>query len=183
MFNLLPEKEKKIIRRQYRMRKIIVILGFLSFIIFSSLIFLIPSYVLTLFKVQEMKTEISIVKNDLIGKNHQLLEEQVTDLNRRIKQVSLDQENPEFHDLIDKVLSEKPREVRVTGFLLQEVEDPARRNTFKIQMTGVSDTRSALVKYTDILEETGLYGKVDLPIESLASQFDTDFNLNLTFSI
>ena len=183
MFNLLPNREQRIIRRQYRMRKLILMLGFVSFIAFSSLIFLIPSYVLTIYKVDETELQIDIVKRALNSKDQELLEQQINDLNESIKLVALDQQRLQFYDLTQRVLADKPRGVHVTGFLVQDNSVSDKQQTYRIQMTGISDTRNALVDYKDTLEKSGLYSEVNLPIESLASQFNTAFNLNLILSL
>ena len=182
MFNLLPEKEKKLIRRQYRMRKMIVLFAIITFVAFSSVIFLVPSYILTIFKVEETQLQIDIVQKALNDKDQVDLEAQVKDLNQRIQQVSLDQKKLQFYDVLQKLFTTKPTGVSVTGFLIQD-DGLNKKQLYKIQVTGVSATRNALVSYRDMLEQSGLYDEVDLPIESLASQFDTEFTLNLVLSL
>lgn len=182
MFNLLPEKEKREIKKQYRMRRCVVFLILFSFIFLASLIFIVPSYILTVYKVQEIEQEIQSVQNQLDRKNKAQLSMQLEELRVKIETISSDSSGLLFYDLIKKVLAKKPADVLVKGVLINSsIVDDER--VYKIQLTGEARTRSAIVQYKNVLERGGDYDTVELPIESLASQFDTPFDLNLTLSI
>jgi hypothetical protein len=183
MFNLLPEKQKKEIKKQYRTRRFVITLAFFSLVVIAGLIFIIPSYILTNYKVKDIEVEISNVQEQLEEKNKDLLNEELDQLKEKIEQISERGERAQFHDLLQKALASKPKGVHVNGVLVKVESEGEDGFVYRVQLTGVSDARDDIVTYTDTLERTGLYGKVNIPIESLASQYDTNFDINLIISI
>lgn len=185
MFNLLPEKEKREIRRQYRIRKLIVILIFVSIVMIANLILIIPSYILTVYKVNEIQQEIGFVHGQLERTDKHQLNNELDELNRKIGLLTTEYIDEQFHDILAKALVNKPSKVHITALLVQnrEAASGEGKREFRIQLTGVSDTRDAIVEYIDLLKVGGQFDEVVLPIASLVSQFDTQFDINLTLAI
>jgi len=181
MFNLLPQDEKQKIMRQYKSRRMVVILLFSFFIFLSGAIFLLPSYILTLYREREVLVQAKIVENVSKGKNKAELVGKIKALNEKIRNIKASEVKIQYYDIIQKVLEKKSNSITVNSFLVMD-KAVEKGNLYQVQMTGVAKTRDELVDFEKALDSIpGL--EAELPVSSLASEINAEFVINITLTI
>ena len=159
------------------MRKTVVSLLFLLVVVISSTVFLLPSYILTTFRENETKDQLKTLENLANKNNRPEVIKGLDDINKKISSVKIGDDFA-YYDLLQKILSEKPQSVHVASIITQEKIDKDK-TVHTVQLNGISDTRDDLVNYKSVLDASGKYKEVYLPISSLASETDVEFVMNI----
>jgi len=182
MFNLLPTKEKAEIYSQYKKRRAIISLFFTMFLFISTAIFLMPSYILTVYKEKEIQNQVErlgIVNKD---KNRAELVTKIRLVNEKIRSVDIDDNQKSYYDIVEKIIAKKGSDIKIESFVVRDIVTD-KKNAYQIQITGISKTRDSLFAFSDALGEIPGVERPNLPVSSLASEVDTEFVINISMSI
>ena len=177
---LLPEQQDKI-EKEYRLRLIIVALCLLAALFLLIILFLSPSYFLSETKEKAVSDrELLLKKSDVserAGKANSDLETART----QIKNLSGAFDNSAFSlaaaEVIKEIVSRETLGITIQSFAFSKVVDVPRG---KLQVTGISKTRSELVSFLQSIKKIPMFTKVDFPVSNLAK--DTDINFSLAVS-
>jgi hypothetical protein len=178
MFNLLPDSLKKEIKAEYKLRVIIVILVFVLFIQLSFLVFIFPSWLISLYKEKETVAQAEEMSKSERVSNINSLTSIVTDTNTKLNMLNNTLEYPEFLPLANSILAQKTSSIKLDQFYYTS-QSPV---TGTISLNGVSATRDSLVAFVKSLQETKLFKSVDLPVSNLTKDKNIKFSLTLTIS-
>lgn len=174
MFNLLPKTEKEAIRREYRFRLAIVILGlsFGSLIIASVL--LLPSFLLSSEKEKAAGQRYETLSASVKHNSSDNLDAVLRDAKQHL--ALLGHESPKIllHTLILRIASLKSDRVSLSNFSFVGMDDGKKTVT----VSGVARDRASLLAFVRAIERAGLFEKVDVPISNFAK--DTDINFSIT---
>jgi hypothetical protein len=175
MSNLLPYSEKKIIRREYAMRRIIVVLYFFLFTCAVCLISLLPSYVLSEVKYQTISKEVENLKStaDILGGGE--------DANKKLVGIKEKLETLKSYDgksaytLFNNIILGKTNNVSVRTISYSGSSKDAR-----ITVSGVARTRESLTAFAKNLEQNKEFSNVNLPVSNFAKDKNIEFNIEVT---
>ncbi len=170
MFNLLPEKEKIVLRKEYNRRRLIVWLGALCLLGISAVISLIPSFAFLYGKNSSAtRQEIAVSKAYSDG------------VATYVKQIDLGRQlialfGKDFYatssvGLMRAITAERVKGVHITsfGFLYGEA--------VAIQIQGISETRESLREFVSRLNQTGLFERIEVPIASFKQESDIPIDI------
>jgi len=178
MFNLLPTSLKAIIKKEYKLRKAVVILAFVVFIEVTIIIFVFPSWLVTYNNENEVKDEYESLKSEIIDVNVSPAIESIKAINSKLNILNSNLEYPKVIPYVDLLLSKKPKSISLNQFTYSGTG----ANTAEINIGGVSATREALVAFVKALEEAKSFKEVNLPISNLAKEKNIIFTMTLKIS-
>lgn len=175
MHTYLPSKEKRELRKEYLIRLMIVFFGALLAITVCTIIFMLPAYFSSyaernqvLVKLQSFKdtgasTEIKGIENEV---------KSVTDITNRFAE-GIDR--PNSIDVIDLATSALVPGVSLKGFEYTYTAS----SSVDVRVTGLAQTRDALINFKKKVESNSYVAKVELPVSDLAKSRDLTFIMRI----
>ncbi len=179
MFNLLPNSLKEKIRSEYYIRLYVVIFLAIFIVQISFLIFLSPTWFVSLNKEKEIISQSEKANKASLDLKVDAVNSQINIINNKLGIINSTLEYPRAIPVIDEVLSKKTDNI-VIKELLYEVSS---EKTGLITLTGNSATRDSLVAFVKDLEESEMLKDVDLPISNLTKEKNLDFSLKISVEI
>ncbi len=175
MFNLLPEEDKNSIRSEYRRRVIIMVLWFLLFGTLASLLLLIPSALVDFLSNDRVKNELADFKSKPEVNDYVALAKEMAATKSKLSYIQTylpPREN--VSGVIKEILDRKPKgvSIEIINWVNKEV-------AIEVRLNGNSTSRDLLLSFASALEESKLFGTVDVPVASYAKSEDTDFSITL----
>lgn len=178
MFELLPENQKKTLKKDYFFRLATVILA--SVLVLSAFfaVLLLPSYFLSAVKEKAVSEEF-----DLTAKSKNIQKEQELQLSIRKSKEMLDilktgEDKISIKDLIFKIVEKKNSGIVIDGFLI----NLSKNNKYEILITGTAQKRDNLKIFAENLRSSKEFDSIDLPISNFAKVADIDFSIMLKSS-
>lgn len=176
MRNLLLEKDKKLLQKEYFLRVTLISLLFAIFAIIIGIVFLFPSYFISVTKEKAIKNQTKIIQAsiDVIEQGAQTTE--LLAANEKLKLFSLNKNETPTTDIFEVVVRAMPNGVQVSKlFLIRRVE---QKNELTIE--GIATNRETLLSFQKKLQQESLFEKVFLPISGFASDKDIEFSIRIT---
>ncbi|TAK57035.1 hypothetical protein EPO17_03075 [Patescibacteria group bacterium] len=177
MYHFLPLAEKKLLRREYRIRFATVVLATLSFLVVLGGAFLLPSWFLADIKEQTVEKRMEIVQNAMAKKQDQQLNLVLENTKRELKLLRTGEDFLPFRGVLEAIIDNKTFGVSLQKFSFGRI---SVEGDMAVIVQGVSRDRDALVNFRKNLEREKMFTRVDLPIASLAKGRDAEFNIELT---
>lgn len=176
MLELLPNKQKNAVKREYRFRLLAILLLLLAFVGILSLVSVSPSYFLSVEKEKIVKKEFDqiIKSNKTIADDKQFR----SDIEKTKEMISLlkpSNKHIPASDLIYKIIGENHSGVRISGFTIT----PAKGEQYQILLRGNAANRDILKLFVERLRSSRLFEAVDLPISNFTKVSDIDFSITL----
>lgn len=176
MFNVLPENLKMQIKKEYRLRLLIVIFICIIFVLSSLLIFMLPPWVISSYKEWDVSSRVSNVSKSLSASNANAISAVVSSTNLKLNIINNTLQYPEITPIINVILINKTSGITIREFLYTS-PNPQEGS---ITINGVANSREALVRFSKTLEQTKVFKTVDLPVSNLAKGKNIEFSVNLT---
>ncbi|MHB1330596.1 MAG: hypothetical protein ACYCY6_01355 [Minisyncoccota bacterium] len=175
MFKLLTIKETDKVRREYRFRRVDVMLGLMSILLLVAILACSPSYIFSKGKRDAALYTLETLNASGHPASKLELEKWVEYTNNEIEELALDPVIGKPSDYFKKVLESKPATSKVTGFLWTR----GAGNFKSIRVRGEASTRQSLLQFQDNLRSTGDWTQVDFPVSAIAEESDINFELSL----
>ncbi|HZS43189.1 MAG TPA: hypothetical protein VFA52_03160 [Candidatus Paceibacterota bacterium] len=175
MFHLLPEEEKKLLKREYFYRLLFVILCFIFAIEVIASAFLLPSYLLSYRKVADLNDQSAGIKTDIATKTDPNLAKFLTSLKGNLSALKIDNKTGNSSFYIKEITDKKTSGITVNQFF---VNYGAEGSTILIK--GNANKRDDLTQFYHSLQTIKDFTKVELPISAFAADRDIDFTMTLT---
>jgi hypothetical protein len=175
MINLLPHDEKKVIDREYRIRRAIVLLGGLIGCVCAALALLGVSLVLAWFKSNDSLAEIEAIKKDTAKEDAAV----TLQLNTAREYVSILQQGTStpimLSEAVGYIVAQKSSGIAVSAvsYTLQG------ENTVSLSVQGLARNRKALSDFTEGLRKERGVVSLDVPV----SNFAKDSNISFSFTM
>lgn len=157
------------------MRRTIVIIIGLILVVLIGLIGLLPSYVLSSARKNEVLERTRILNSTAYEADESDLQAWLLRTNERLKAFSptLDTDRPAV--FIERILDQKIKGVRVTGFSWVKVKD-----VITLSVSGIAKDRQNLITFQNRINSSGYFSEVTLPISNLAKDKDIDFKIKFS---
>ena len=177
MFNLLPNQSKKIILKDYLVRRYSIIFMIIVFVQVWFVVLLLPSLVTSYFKEKDLSYQVELIKESDVSKDASVISDLIISTNTKLSFYENDFSYPQIIPILENLLSYKSSLVKFTDFMYEA----SSNSSAKISIRGNASTRDSLVSFVQKIEESGLFKEVDLPISNLAKDRNIDFAINLYF--
>jgi len=173
--SLLPTKERAALRREYRIRVVIVFCFLLSVSGLIGVGALFPSF---LFAVDEKKTQVALLES--IKKDDQDITVTKLELgfqkdNKIIQALSQEPKTPRPSSTIQSIIS-----VRGVVTLNSISVNTPVADALEVIIQGVAPNRDTLLAFKSRLEELVPGGEVELPVSDLAKSKNVSFSMRIT---
>lgn len=176
MLNILPTEEKKKILTEYRLRLAVVCVFAVATLTFSSLILLVPSYLLAALKYNNAAQEFVRIesKTSLIDGQERNIDAQIIDINKKIKLFLSGDTNKQLSasQAVIDILSIKEPSIKIYGFTYE-----ASVNQERVVISGVALNRDSLALFVETLKKDPSFISVELPISSYVKSENIDFSI------
>ncbi len=176
MFNVLPTNLKKLLTHEYHVRLVIVACALLLVVEVSCLIFLLPSWLISVITKQEITRSIATLQHSSGTVRTPGISDTVASTNALLHTIHTSMTYPLAQPFLDTILSRKSVGIRLTEFVYSTTD--ATHATLSIQ--GTAATRAGLVSFVKSLQDSGVFGTVDLPVSDLAKETNITFEIQLT---
>ena len=176
MFNLLPDILKARLKSEYRLRHLIVILGFVIFLQITFLIFLSPSWVITFYKEKDAVSMTNLANQSVSSTTSASLSAVIVGTNDKLKVLNNSLQYLKVTNLMNVIISNKTSSISVSEMSYTSTN----ASSTDIIIGGVSLSREALVSFVKKLKDSKLFSKVDLPVSNLAKDKNIQFSINIS---
>ncbi|MBU1091623.1 hypothetical protein KKA27_02065 [Patescibacteria group bacterium] len=173
MINLLPTQDKKLLKKEF-LRRFIVVLGSCFLMLVLTQIILLLSLLFYLVSSEKnLNDQIASTGNLVELKAIDKLEAETKEINDLLSSLQKTQERtPLFSDSISEILKILPPSVRISSFLFEK--GPSKSN---IVMGGESTTRDDLLIFVEDLKSNVYFKEVAIPVSSLLAEKEVDFSI------
>ena len=179
MFNSLPNYLKEKVRSEYHLRLFVVVLSFIILLQISFLIFLFPSWLISLYKENEVISQVKKSDKLSLDSEIEVINSTVESINTKLTTINSTLEYPKVIRLMDGILSKKTKDIYIKELAYTSLGETKAR----INLVGTGATRESLVFFVKKLEESRFFEKVDLPISNFTRDRNINFSINLTVSL
>lgn len=179
MLELLPNAQKKFIKKEYFLRLTAASLLFLLAAGILFLVFLSPSYFLSVEKWKIVNQEFENIKKSNINADDEDLQSDIKSSKEMLALLAPSANELSIKDLIAKIINKKSSGVIIEGLSA----DYSKNDQYQITIRGTSKNRELLKSFAENLRGGKEFNDVDLPISNFAKISDIDFNITLKTAI
>lgn len=179
MINLLPQKDKNIIKREI-LRRYINILGLcFCFLFFVEIAFSLVALFFSVSFSKNLNDQLITTKNVANSKNLEVLEEEINKVNNRLLSIEVSENlAANITGNISKILDIQPDSIKIESFSFESK---------KILLRGHSETRNGLLGFIEDIEridcaDASCFPETTLPVSNLLEEKDFDFSLSISMN-
>ena len=179
MLELLPNTQKKALKREYFLR---LSVAALSFSFAAGILFLVsfsPSYFLSVVKGKVVNEEFENMTKSSRAKNDEELRTAIKKSREMIALLKPEGNESLVKDKILKIINRKSSGIRIDGLSINY----SKNGQYQIIVTGASKSRDTLKSFADNLKSEKDFIEVDLPISNFAKIADIDFSIAIKTAI
>lgn len=175
MFNLIPATLKEKILKDYKERRIIVLLFGFIFFICMLFIFISPSFGYLFFEEQNVVAEAEVMRESDQFKKADEVMTTIKETNEQLRALSLEVRSVTPVKAIEQVVSVKNRSIHITEIQYKEVTSTSST----IVLQGKADRRDALKEFVTSLQNISGFSDVVLPVSNFAKDRDISFTISM----
>src|ERR1035437_3009523 len=179
MYTLIPEKNCKHVRYEYRLRFTTLILLFFSLASWIGVGSLFPSYIISVTEEGAAVRQANEIKASPLSKSATAINEQANSINTLVESVLKTQDTFFFSTIIEDLAKKKVSGVSITGFELTHRRDAASSTGAVGVIHGKALTRDALSAFENSLNTDTTIERVKFPLSSLTQSKDILFTLTI----
>ncbi len=176
MFNLIPQDLKEEIKKDYKLKRLILIFLFIIFVEVSLLIFLFPTWLISFYKEKDVVSRSKEIKDASLGNTASETINTIKSLNSKLGAINNTLEYPKLNPLVKYILSKKTSFISINRIVYTRKGETAAT----MNLGGVSATRESLLSFVKSLEDGKVFKKVDLPISNFAKDRNLNFSINIS---
>lgn len=178
MINLIPNKEKKVMVKDFYYRLVVVVLLMLSLVVFIASIVLLPSYFASSAKkgISDKILDLELIEEINATGQQTLLDVSALDNKLSLFEKSKKDKFVVSERVINEILLNKISNIKITQISFEDSE----ANGKQISIRGIAPSRERLTLFRRALEDNPLFKKIDLPISNFVKGSNIQFFLSLT---
>lgn len=177
MANLITEKQKKIVRIEYRLRLASMILVMASALGIFLLAYVVPYYVSVskkyLLVIGQFKSVISVENKENVGESVSRIMARTNDEMKAVELYSAKAFSPSLG--FNQIILHRNGSIKITGLSFLLVKPGQGQYT----VTGTALTRDGLVRFVDDLKSQAGFISVESPISGFAKEANLPFSISI----
>lgn len=178
LHTLLPPKERKALRREYRLRASIVLLFALCVAGVVGVVSLFPAFIRSIAEQAAAENQLASIKKEKDQSGLTAIQQQVAIGQKLLTALLQGTGRPALSLLAEELVRERGH-VRITSLAVNY----AGTTTAAATIQGVAPTRDSLLSFKNSLETDLPGSKVNLPVSELAKSADIAFSVQITISL
>ncbi len=177
MINLIPNTEKKIMRKNFYYRLSAVFFGSLALVMIVASVALTPAYFLSEANIDSATRKLEIEKENENDPLDQEALSAILALDKKLSIVEKAQKEKFIvsERVVSEILANKMPDIKVTRISFEKNDADGR----KISIRGTASSRERLLLFRHALENDPLFKQVDLPISNFVKGSNIQFFLSL----
>lgn len=178
MINLVPNNEKKIMKKDFYLRLIVMFFFMFGFCILITSILLVPSYYVSSLKKRNALDNLEYLRSFSLPSLAQDSMNDIQELNAKLALFEKAQKEKFFvsFNVLDLVLLKKIPGIKITQMSFNTDIQGGK----SLDLKGVSNTREDLLIFKKNLEDNGVFSSVNLPISNFVKTSNIQFSINLS---
>jgi hypothetical protein len=178
MLNLLTEKQKKIIKSEYRGRLILVLLVALSLTALIFLVCFVPFYYYTDIKEEAVNQQFENIKQKGTENEDKMLAENLKELKNNLLLLKPSTQDLSVQTAVIKLTALRPDGIKINSLgVINEAN-----GSLKMYVQGVARSRESLQNFKKILEQETVFKSIELPTSNiLIYKTDIEYTINLIY--
>jgi hypothetical protein len=177
-YTLLPEKEIKALKREYRMRLVIFFLFFMSVAVLVGIFSLAPAFVISYTQEKEALEHLKKVEKNRKDKGLDSVVKELSETNLIIKKLEENTNDIVFSKVIFKIIGYKTNGLTIKSFDVSKA--PNATSTVDVVIQGKASTRDSLISFKNKLESDPLISNLQLPVSDLAKSKDISYSIKIS---
>ncbi len=178
-YTLLPEREIRILKREYQARLFIFVLFFMSCAILVGVVSLIPAYVTSYSQEKYALAQLAALQKSREEKGNSAIVKELQQSNQLVLKLKEHKDSIIFSSIITHIINYKVLGLTINSFEITSV-GPEASSTAQVVLQGKASTRESLIKFKNTLEADPLISKVELPVSDLAKSKDISYSLRIS---
>jgi hypothetical protein len=173
MYKLLPEANREAIKREYALRRVVIMLVLITLALIFSILATLPSFIHIEAK-KDAATLLSRSSGSISAASDKAeLESWAASAKSALSALKPNQgEDP--YGLFKSVLADRPAGIKIIGLSWQRTG-----GVLAVRARGLASDRQTLLAFQDILKDSPEWAEVELPVSTLAADRDIEFELTL----
>lgn len=176
MINLLPEIEKKKLKKIHSLKVVVLSMYLLALVCVSGAVFLLPTFVLSESKEKSLVEKLAAVKKNNENDKSDTLDAVIDDINSKLKVFPETGEFVFSEDVLAQILAKKTKDISITS-----VSYVGTGEDKKISVVGRANNREALLNFERDLSTVPQFTGIQLPISNFLKDNNIDFIIEATF--
>ena len=164
-YTLLPEKEMRNLRREYRVMIFILLMFFCSSAILIGIASLFPAYILSLTQEKESSTKQEVLKKDRAISGIDSIIDEFKKTSEILNKLKTNKKEEVFSQTIKSVIDNRIPNITYNSIFMDRVED--NNQEMQIEIQGISSTRESVLAFKKSLESNPFISKIEFPISDL----------------
>ncbi len=177
-YTLLPEKEIKALKREYRMRLVIFFLFFMSIAVIAGIFSLTPAFILSYTQEREALEHLKKVEKNRKDKGLDSIIKELNSTNLVIKQLEENTNGVVYSKIIFKIIGYKTNGLSIKSFDVSK--NPNATSSVDVIIQGKAATRDSLISFKNKLESDPLISNLELPVSDLAKSKDISYSIKIS---
>lgn len=179
MLELLLEKDRKEIKKEYLFRFLNIYFIFLIVVFTAGFIAIIPTFYLVSFQNKTADESIQQFKKSESTIKQKVLEEEARNLADDVKISQRDAVR--YSDFIKIIEEASIESVEINSIVFKQIKNSETQKieSIIIDIGGAATQRKLLVNFVASLEKLNIFKKVDMPLSNLTKEADLLFNIRV----
>ena len=177
-YTLLPEKEIKALKREYRMRLVIFFLFFMSVAVLAGIFSLTPGFVLSYTQEKEALSHLKNVEKNRKDNGLDSIVKELNETNTIIKKLEDHSGDLVYSRIIFQIIGHKTSGLTIKSFDISK--SPNATSTADVVIQGKATTRDSLISFKNKLEADPLISNLQLPVSDLAKSKDISYSIKIS---
>ncbi len=174
MYNILPEEQQKILRKEYQLRVATVTFFLLSGIFICGFLSLVPAITLTYIKNSSYKEELALLRQGVEEGEGKTYTSAIQAINDQVKILALVDQEHKPHQVFDSVIENRGTGIRITKFTYE-----VAGTSTPVSLEGTASRLEQLLKFQEIMQKTKPFSRADFPIELLAKPKNSEVRFTM----
>lgn len=177
-YTLLPEKEIKTLKREYRLRLFIFFFFFMSCAVLVGIASIIPAFLLSFSQEKDALNHVKAIEKSRKEKGIDSIVKELSGGSVILKKLNDNSNGRIYSKMIFQIINDKPNGLTINSFDIASTKNATSSIVVVIQ--GKAPTRELLVNFKDKLESDPLVTKVELPVSDLAKNKDISYSMKVS---
>lgn len=174
MSNLLPKREQTLLKKEYSLRRIIVLLFLFSAVLGISFVLLFPSYILSRVNKTEAAIRLQAAQRTMQTKSGDDISASVRDAKDKARALQISQKMHSVYDLV-RLFEKKSEEIKINEMYYNRSEE----GVVTLAIKGKAGTRESLTAFRRQLEAQPEFLSINLPISNFAKDRNIEFSVDI----
>ena len=176
VINILPLREKKILKKEYWERFTTMIMNLIAVLGTLAVLLLFPAYFLSNARESMLEGQLRVFNEENPGLTTENIDKVKNDINVKLGTLAKGETPYQFNEkVLDSILSSRTSGITFSQILFNKNGS----DTPMLEVRGVAKNRDSLRNFKTVLDSNSNFANVDLPVSNFLEKEDLSFNISI----